>query len=100
MTTEDIFAAIDSGGDGEVTFAEFSAFASAAEFLPTFRSADADGSGSIDMGELKAVLVAMNYVSADEVDEFVNDDVFAKFDADGDGDITFPEFAKVNAEEE
>lgn len=62
VSIEDIFSAIDSGGDGEISYAEFVTFASAAEFLPAFRSADTDGSGSIDLAELKQVLVAMNFV--------------------------------------
>ena len=40
----------------------------------------------------------MEYVDAAEVDAFINDDVFSKFDVDGDGGISFAEFAKAMSE--
>eukprot|EP01052_Picozoa_sp_SAG31_P013126 SAG31_NODE_784_length_12112_cov_10.538666_2_plen_129_part_00 len=98
VSIDDIFSAIDSGGDGEISFLEFIKFASAAEFLPHFKSADKDGSGSIDLLELKHVLVAMQFVPLHEADEFVNNAVFAKFDKDGDGGISFDEFATAMQE--
>ena len=102
VTAEDIFDAIDSGGgtasDGEVSYAEFVAFASAAEFLPAFKSADADGSNSLSMDELKQVLVSMGYVDDGDVEAFITDDVFAKFDTDGSGEVSFGEFAEALVE--
>jgi CRP-like cAMP-binding protein len=56
-----------------------------------FHNFDADGSGSIDVHELRAVMEAMGHSLADaQLEELVE-----QVDADGSGDISFEEFVQL-----
>ena len=59
-----------------------------------FKILDADGSGSIERGELFAIM--KNFSKAtEEIDESEIDALIREADVDGDGQIGYEEFAKV-----
>mmetsp|Transcript_5536 Transcript_5536/g.7981 ORF Transcript_5536/g.7981 Transcript_5536/m.7981 type:complete len:161 (-) Transcript_5536:45-527(-) len=89
---------LDTTGDGTVNLEEFLQFAAIMKVMMIcvmmFDAADADGSGSIDKGELKVVLTNIYEKQGEDppTDEQVGEWLTA-LDQAGDGTISFEEFA-------
>lgn len=95
---EDIAASIDANGDGIVTATEHGDFTFAA-----FLSMDADANGLIDEAEFLAWDMGFAHIAEGigRLDAYsqVKADIFAAWDADGDGAIGFPEIREQAAAE-
>lgn len=95
---DDIAASIDANGDGIVTAAEHDDFTAAA-----FLSMDANEDRIVDQTEFLGWDMGFAYI-ADEIGRLdvyaqVKADVFAAWDADGDGVVTVPEIRELAASE-
>jgi len=87
---EEVFARVDTDGDGKVSYDEFSAYVDSHELglRTAFDAIDVDGSGSISRDELKLLLDCMHMgYSPERVD-----DLLRAADQNDDGDISYDEF--------
>lgn len=92
----EIIQELDGDGNGAIDFDEFLVMMSLLqdpedEMQKAFNVFDADGSGSISAAELRAT---MNGLNVKLTDEEVND-MIEECDTDGDGEISYPEFAHM-----
>jgi len=93
---------VDLDNNGEIEFEEFCVLMcknmKEADDLDTlkeaFRLLDSDGSGEISKVELKALLHSFSKMG-EEIGENEIDDLIKEADVDGDGQISYDEFAKV-----
>jgi calcium-dependent protein kinase len=94
---EQMFAAVDADNSGFIDYTEFIVATvntdefNSNEFLQAaFKMFDKDGSGSISADEIKSVLGF-----GSNVDKAAIEAIVKQVDANGDGDISFEEFAKM-----
>lgn len=88
----EMFSAADVDDSGRMDYEEFQTWVRRArDCVTTFRTADADDNGQIDFREWQRMVAALTQVpvARDELD-----DVFDKLDVDGDGLVSFAEFAR------
>ncbi|XP_041455687.1 programmed cell death protein 6-like [Lytechinus variegatus] len=79
----------DRDHSGTITFQEFGAlWKYVTDWQNTFKSYDRDGSGSIDMNELKQALTTFGYRLSDRLYHLL----IRKFDRSGKGSIAFDDF--------
>ena len=91
-----LLAQYDEDNSGTLSSAEFQILAKRelalsgelAAYAAAFKAVDADGSGEIDLNELRALLMRLGHPSDPA-------ELFAKYDADGSGKLTFDEFMEV-----
>lgn len=99
-----ILERIDQNGDGRITFDEFVVVhkdrlgsgeydETEEDMMNAFKMLDTDGSGFIEVAELREVLRAQG-VDLDDLDESAAS-MLAEADEDGDGKIDFKEFHKI-----
>ena len=91
-----MFQIIDVSGSGQIEYTEFLLATIPEKVLLTnenmavvFKVYDDDGSGVISKDEIKRVLSLSNRNISDDVAR----QIMEQIDADGDGDLTFEEFA-------
>jgi serine/threonine-protein phosphatase 2B regulatory subunit len=98
---ERVFKVADVSNDGEIDFGEF--FVAIYNFCSfddrsllnfCFNIFDVDRSGSIDRGEVKA-LIKMMRGNSKKLDK-MTDSLLKKLDTDGDGEMSIAEFMKMN----
>lgn len=87
---EEIFARVDTDGDGLLSFAEFSAYVDRheRELRTAFAAIDTDGSGEISASEIQQLLNRMQMSCTKER----RDEILKVLDADGDGSISYEEY--------
>merc|ERR1712086_669278 len=100
MTDEDVdemFAKVDADGSGEIDYSEFVVatmneknLLSNNKLQTAFKMFDKDGGGSISTDEIRQVLSF-----GQNLDEKVVNDIIKQVDANGDGEISFEEFAEM-----
>ena len=99
-----MFNKVDADGSGEIDYSEFvvatmndKALLSSDKLQTAFKMFDKDGGGTISNDEIKQILSF-----GQNLDEKVINDIIMQVDANGDGEISFDEFAemmKKNVEE-
>ena len=94
---DDMFEKVDADGSGEIDYSEFVVatmneknLLSNNKLQTAFKMFDKDGGGSISTDEIKQVLSF-----GQNLDEKVIADVIKQVDANGDGEISFEEFAEM-----
>ena len=92
-----MFERVDADGSGEIDYSEFVVatmneknLLSNNKLQTAFKMFDKDGGGSISTDEIKQVLSF-----GQNLDEKVIADVIKQVDANGDGEISFEEFAEM-----
>lgn len=92
-----MFAQVDADGNGEIDYSEFvvatmneKSLLSNNKLHTAFKMFDKDGGGSISTDELKQVLSF-----GQTLDEAVVAQIIAQVDANGDGEISYEEFAAM-----
>ena len=92
-----MFAKVDADGSGEIDYSEFVVatmneknLLSNNKLQTAFKMFDKDGGGSISTDEIKQVLSF-----GQNLDEKVVNDIIKQVDANGDGEISFEEFAEM-----
>jgi len=94
---DEMFEKVDADGSGEIDYSEFVVatmneknLLSNNKLQTAFKMFDKDGGGSISTDEIKQVLSF-----GQNLDEKVIADVIKQVDANGDGEISFEEFAEM-----
>ena len=92
-----MFAKVDADNSGEIDYSEFVVatmneknLLSNNKLQTAFKMFDKDGGGSISTDEIKQVLAF-----GQNLDEKVIADIIKQVDANGDGEISFEEFAEM-----
>ena len=92
-----MFAQVDADGNGEIDYSEFVVatmneknLISNNKLQTAFKMFDKDGGGSISTDEIKQVLSF-----GQNLDEKVVNQIIEQVDANGDGEISFEEFAEM-----
>ncbi|KAI4132936.1 MAG: hypothetical protein LQ347_002348 [Umbilicaria vellea] len=87
---QDVFNAVDLGGDGRIQYSEFRTFMEQTEkeLQQLFKSIDRDHNGQLDKGELKSAFAQAGLV----VPQSKFDQFFSEVDSNHDGVITFDEW--------
>lgn len=92
-----MFAKVDADGSGEIDYSEFVVatmneknLISNNKLQTAFKMFDKDGGGSISTDEIKQVLSF-----GQNLDEKVVNQIIEQVDANGDGEISFEEFAEM-----
>jgi calcium-dependent protein kinase len=94
---DEMFAKVDADGSGEIDYSEFVVatmneknLISNNKLQTAFKMFDKDGGGSISTDEIKQVLSF-----GQNLDEKVVNQIIEQVDANGDGEISFEEFAEM-----
>ena len=94
---DEIFAKVDADGSGEIEYSEFviatmneKNLLSNNKLQTAFKMFDKDGGGTISTEEVKQVLSF-----GQNLDEEVVNQIIQQVDANGDGEISFEEFAEM-----
>merc|ERR1711935_191541 len=94
---DDMFAQVDADGNGEIDYSEFVVatmneknLLSHGKLQTAFKMFDKDGGGSISTDEIKQVLSF-----GQNLEESVVNEIIKQVDANGDGEISFDEFAEM-----
>ena len=94
---DEMFAKVDADGSGEIDYSEFVVatmneknLLSNNKLQTAFKMFDKDGGGSISTDEIRQVLSF-----GQNLDEKVVNDIIKQVDANGDGEISFEEFAEM-----
>lgn len=94
---DEMFARVDADGNGEIDYSEFvvatmneKSLLSNNKLHTAFKMFDKDGGGSISTDEIKQVLSF-----GQTLDESVVNQIIAQVDANGDGEISYEEFAAM-----
>lgn len=94
---DDMFAKIDADGSGEIEYSEFVVASmneknllNNSKLQTAFKMFDKDGGGSISIDEIKQVLSF-----GQNLDEEVIAQIIKQVDANGDGEISYEEFAEM-----
>lgn len=92
-----MFNKVDADGSGEIDYSEFvvatmndKALLSSDKLQTAFKMFDKDGGGTISNDEIKQILSF-----GQNLDEKVINDIIQQVDANGDGEISFDEFAEM-----
>lgn len=92
-----MFAKVDADGNGEIDYSEFvvatmneKSLLSNNKLHTAFKMFDKDGGGSISTDEIKQVLSF-----GQTLDEAVVNQIIQQVDANGDGEISYEEFAAM-----
>lgn len=92
-----MFNKVDADGSGEIDYSEFvvatmndKALLSSDKLQTAFKMFDKDGGGTISNDEIKQILSF-----GQNLDEKVINDIIMQVDANGDGEISFDEFAEM-----
>jgi len=98
---DEMFAKVDTDGSGEIEYSEFviatmneKDILSNNKLQTAFKMFDKDGGGSISTDEIKQVLSF-----SQNLDQAVIDAIIKQVDANGDGEISFDEFAEMMLKE-
>lgn len=86
----EIFAKVDTDGNGQIDYVEFSSYVDRheTELREAFAAIDTDGSGTISKEEVQALLDRMHLHASPER----RDEILKVLDADGDGTISYSEY--------
>ena len=94
---DEMFAQVDADGNGEIDYSEFvvatmneKSLLSNNKLHTAFKMFDKDGGGSISTDEIKQVLSF-----GQSLDEAVVAQIIEQVDANGDGEISYEEFAAM-----
>jgi calcium-dependent protein kinase len=94
---DEMFAKVDADNSGEIDYSEFvvatmneNNLLSNNKLQTAFKMFDKDGGGSISTDEIKQVLSF-----GQNLDEKVVNEIIKQVDANGDGEISFEEFAEM-----